>query len=206
MENTFNQPSSLPAHITSQTTWHFSLGDNFLNLTDGQGTYSFVGNLNSEDAELKKVPDVPPPDFYNHATSKGKAQVHRSDPTSIHFTIQDGRNNPTYTIKHEGDDVWRVYQKNQEQESRERALMLQELVTTDPVISKFPIQNCVEAFQELLVLAPELCSEKEVVRQFMRQAGARKQIDESEAAALIAQNRRLFELHQRQKRHEGKVT
>ena len=93
--------------ITSQRTWHYSLGEYFLNLSDGTRTYSFIGKL-EKNAELKRIPDIPLPDIYNGAKVKGKAQVHGSDPSSIYFTIQDGHTNPTYTLRHETDDTWRV--------------------------------------------------------------------------------------------------
>jgi hypothetical protein len=202
MSNIFKQPCPQFPHTTSQTTWHFSLGENFLHLSDGTHTYSFVGQLGLENAELKKVTAVPLSDFYNDAKSRGKAQVHRSDPSSIHFTIQDGHENPTYTIKHEYGDVWKVYGKNLPSQSRDIALVFQELVETDPVISKFPTWICDEAIQELLRLAPELCSDKELVRSYLRQAGASRQIDKSQANALIAQNVQLLVL-QRKTEAEG---
>jgi hypothetical protein len=108
MANVFSQPWTLFPHTTSQSTWHFSLGKNVLHLSDGTKTYSFTGMLDLKDATLKKVPDVPLADFYSNATSRGKAQVHRSDPLSIYFTMQDGRQNPTYTLSHLHDEVWTV--------------------------------------------------------------------------------------------------
>jgi hypothetical protein len=195
MSHIFEQPNSLFPHSVSHTTWHFSIGENFVHLSDGTHTYSFVGQLGG--AELKKMPDVPLPDFFNHAKSKGKAQVHRSDPSSIHFTIQDGQKNPTYTVTHKGSDIWTVYHKDQERESRDTTLVIQELIATDPIISKFPTWICDEAIQELLRLAPELCSDKELVRAFLRQAGGRRQIDESQANALIAQNLQLLALQRK---------
>ena len=79
-----------------------------MHLSDGTHTYSFIGKLGLKDASLKNVPDVPIADFYANATSKGKAQVHRSDPLSIYFTIQDGRTNPSYNLRFVDDDIWRV--------------------------------------------------------------------------------------------------
>jgi len=108
MPNIFSQPGSLLPHTVSQSTWHFSLGENFLHLSDGTHTYSFIGRLDLKGATLKKAPDVPIADFYNMATSKGKAQVHRSDPSSIYFTLQDGRKNPTCTLRYVDDGVWRI--------------------------------------------------------------------------------------------------
>lgn len=98
-------------HTTSQSTWHFAKGDGHIHLSDGTNTYSFKGNLQDMDTELEKMPDVPLSDMYTNAKSKGKAQVHRSDPGSIYFTLQEGRDNPTYTLRHEGDAKWKAIPK-----------------------------------------------------------------------------------------------
>jgi hypothetical protein len=233
MPNLFSQPGSLFPHTTSQSTWHFSLGENFLHLSDGTNTYSFIGRLDLKDATLKKVPDVPLADFYSNATSKGKAQVHSSDPSSIYFTLQDGRKNPTCTLRHVDGDTWSVQQsggglqlieiiggkvlhdearisgdklrtdQSDRNECRERNLLFQELVSTDPVNGKFPTHHVLDAYQQMLRIAPELSSEREVVRAFLSLAGATQQIDKSQADALIAANVRLFKLHQASKQAAG---
>jgi hypothetical protein len=113
MPNIFSQPGSLFPHTASQSTWHFSLGENFLHLSDGTHIYSFTGKLDLKGATLKKAPDVPIADFYNMATSEGKAQVHRSDLFSIYFTMQDGRTNPTYILRHVEGDTWSVQPSKQ---------------------------------------------------------------------------------------------
>lgn len=227
MPNIFDLPGTLFPHTTSQSTWQFSLGENFLHLSDGTSTYSFIGKLDLKDAKLKKVSDVPLADFYINATSKGKAQVHSCGPFRIYFTIQDGKKNPTYTLRHYDDDAWRVKPSSgggltlvdmvggkvmqgettkfgdrlrtdpsDRNEQRERSLLLQELISTDPIISKFPTHHVVDAYQQMLRIAPELSSEREVVRAFLRQAGATQQIDKNEADALIAANMRPFNKHQ----------
>jgi hypothetical protein len=83
--------------------------------------------------------------------------------------------------------------------NRERALMLQELVSTDPIISKFPTHHVVDAYQQMLRIAPELSSEREVTRAFLRQAGATQAIDPFQAEQLIKANTSLFKQHQLQK-------
>jgi hypothetical protein len=82
--------------------------------------------------------------------------------------------------------------------NRERALLLQELVTTDPIISKFPTHHTVDAYQQLLRIAPELSKEKEISRAFLRQAGASQAIDPFQAEQLIKANTQLFKQHQLQ--------
>ncbi len=230
MPNIFDLPGTLFPHTTSQSTWQFSLGENFLHLSDGTSTYSFIGNLDFDDAELKKVADVPLADFYNNAISKGKAQVHRSNPFSIHLTMFDGEERITNILNHKNDDVWLVKHSgihicekvdgkfkrvrgtgklestNTPDANLERALLLQELVSTDPIISKFPTHHVIDDYQQMLRIAPELSSEREVVRAFLRQAGATAQIDKSQADALIAANVQLFKLHQASKQSPSRST
>ena len=82
--------------------------------------------------------------------------------------------------------------------NRSRAMLLQELISTDPVISKFPTHQTVDAYQQMLRLSPELSNEKEVTRAFLRQAGASQAIDPFQAEQLIKANTSLFKQHQLQ--------
>jgi len=88
---------------------------------------------------------------------------------------------------------------NTPEANRDRALLLQELVATDPIISKFPTHHVVDAYQQMLRIAPELSSEKEITRAFLRQAGASQAISPFEAADLIKANTGLFKQHQLQR-------
>ena len=109
-----NEPSvfdikggNLFPHHTSQKMWQFSKGDGQIHFYDGNATYSFKGDLNPEgQSVLEKTPDVPLPDMYVNHKSKGKAQVHRSDPGSIYFTLQEGKENPTFTFRHSSGSKW----------------------------------------------------------------------------------------------------
>ena len=85
---------------------------------------------------------------------------------------------------------------NTPENNRERALLLQELATTDPVISKFPAKQTINAYEQMLRIAPELSSEKEITRAFLRQAGASQAIDPFQAEQLIKANTGLFKQHQ----------
>ena len=87
---------------------------------------------------------------------------------------------------------------NTPSKNRERALMLQELVTTDPIISKFPTHQVVDAYQQMLRVAPELSDEKEIVRAHLRQAGAGQALDSFTADQLVKTNTNLFRQHQLQ--------
>ncbi len=97
--------------IDKQHMWQYARGPKHIHFTDGTSTYSFSGDLGEEDTELEKIPDVPLPDIFTNAEAKGKAQVHRADPGSIYFTLQEGTRNPTYTFRHTGDSKWRAIPK-----------------------------------------------------------------------------------------------
>jgi hypothetical protein len=98
-------------NLNSQKMWQFSRGEKHLHLSDGEHTYSFHGDLADEDTELEKMPDVPLPDLFKDSKTKGKAQVHRADPGSIYFTLQEGTRNPTYTFRHVGNSKWKAIPK-----------------------------------------------------------------------------------------------
>ena len=111
--NVFEMGSgSIFPHNTSQKTWDYvKSNDNSIHLSDGIHTYSFKGDLSDMDTQLEKMPDIPLPDLYKNVKAKGKAQVHRSDPGSVYFTLQEGHNNPTYTLKHEGNSSWKAIKR-----------------------------------------------------------------------------------------------
>jgi hypothetical protein len=88
---------------------------------------------------------------------------------------------------------------NTPDENRQRAMLLQELVTTDPIISKFPTHQTVNAYQQLIRIAPELSSEKEVARSVLRLSGATQAMDPFQAEQLIKANTNLFKQHMLQK-------
>lgn len=100
--------------ISNQTKWKFVRAGNTIRLSDGANIYSFhapAGESQEEDFPLERVPDVSHHEFESGATSKGLAQVHRADPGSIYFTMQEGSHNPTYTFRHEGGKTWKAIPK-----------------------------------------------------------------------------------------------
>lgn len=98
--------SMFPHHDT-QRLWQYSRAPGHVHFTDGTNTYSFKGELHPDNqTELEKLPDVPLPDMYMNSTARGKAQVHRSNPGSLYFTLQEGKQNPTYTFRHSGENKW----------------------------------------------------------------------------------------------------
>ena len=97
---------NLVPHNTSQKMWNYNRGDGVIHFSDGTSTFSFKGTLDPyQQSVLHKVTDVPLPEIINNK-GKNKAQVHRSDPGSMYFTLQEGKENPTYTLRHSGGDKW----------------------------------------------------------------------------------------------------
>jgi hypothetical protein len=110
-ENIFDMGNhSLFPNITTQQKWRYAKNGNFLRLSDGNNVYHFdlpTGESSDEDFAATRGKDLGPHEFEAGATSKGLAQVHRADPGSIYFTIQEGYRNPTYTLRHTGGDNWK---------------------------------------------------------------------------------------------------
>lgn len=102
--------ASLFPTLNSQAKWRFAKGQDFLRLHDGQKVYAFklpTGVSHDEDFAAVREADHEPSSFETGATEKGFAQVHRADPGSIYFTLQEGHSNPTFTLKHTGEDNWK---------------------------------------------------------------------------------------------------
>lgn len=96
--------------IDSQQKWRYAKNDQNIRLSNGQNVYSFhapEGAKQDQEFPLQRVDGTSIHDFEQGATSKGLAQVHRADPGHIYFTIQEGKDNPTYTFRHVGEDKWK---------------------------------------------------------------------------------------------------
>jgi hypothetical protein len=111
-ENVFDMGNSamFPA-IQKQTMWKYNRGaDNkALYLSDGTHVYAFSlpeGERHDSEFPLMREADMQLNDF-GKAGKTGPAQVHRADPGSIYFTLQEGFKNPTYTFRHVGGQKWR---------------------------------------------------------------------------------------------------
>jgi hypothetical protein len=59
-----------------------------------------------EDFEAHRHGDIAD-DAFNAIEHKGTVQVHRADPGSIYVTLHEGKDNPTYTLKHVFGTGWR---------------------------------------------------------------------------------------------------
>lgn len=111
----FSSPNGalFPAH-QAQSKWKFARGADNLRLSDGTNAWHFdfpEGQHEDQDFHAHRAADPQMHEFHQGALSSGTAQVHRSDPGSIYLTLQEGKANPTYTIKHMGGEKWKVIPK-----------------------------------------------------------------------------------------------
>ena len=105
---------SMFPNVDKQQKWRFSKNDQVIRLSDGQNVFSFKapdGFSEENEFMLHRSDDAHLHNFEEGALSKGLAQVHRADPGSIYFTIQEGYKNPTYTFRHVGEDKWKAIPK-----------------------------------------------------------------------------------------------
>lgn len=100
--------------ISSQAKWQFSRTNTHLQFHDGNNVYNFhlPDGEHEHDFPAVKQEHEAPHEFGKDAVSRGTAQIHRADPGHIYFTLQDGRSNPTYTLKHVNGDQWRAIPKH----------------------------------------------------------------------------------------------
>lgn len=100
-------------NVSSQTKWRFARVSDKLHLNDGSHTYSFhlPDGEQEYDFPVRKLVEEGH-EFGKDAHSSGTVQVHRADPGSIYFTLQDGHHNPTYTFKHVNAEQWRAIPKS----------------------------------------------------------------------------------------------
>jgi hypothetical protein len=73
---------------------------------------------------------------------------------------------------------------NMTMENMERQLILQELMLTDPILSRANPQKVVKAYEQILRLSPQVSKEKEVLRAMLRQAVASQAIAPHDADQL----------------------
>lgn len=114
-ENVFDMGNhALFPTLTNQASWKFSRQGDKLYLSDGTHVYGFHLPTNtSEDEFIAQRLAAPSITDFGKTTGarSGTAQIHRADPGSIYFTLQEGYANPTYTLRHVGGDRWKAIPK-----------------------------------------------------------------------------------------------
>ncbi len=86
--------------------------------------------------------------------------------------------------------------KNTSMDNMERTTLLQDLIMTDPILSKQDPRKIITAYQQILRLAPHLAKEKEVVRSLLKGITAVQGIDPMEANQLVEGNTNYLKQHQ----------
>ena len=85
---------------------------------------------------------------------------------------------------------------NSDPQMRNRKLMLQELATTDPILKNVEPQRLVDAYSQMLHIAPEMSQEKEIVRSTLRQMSAAQSLGPHEGQQLMEANNEMLKQRQ----------
>lgn len=86
--------------------------------------------------------------------------------------------------------------KNSKMDNMTRTTLLQELIMTDPILKHQDPRKIIQAYQQILRLAPHLAMEKEVVRSLLRSMTAAQSLGTMEANQLIEGNTAYLKQHQ----------
>jgi hypothetical protein len=84
---------------------------------------------------------------------------------------------------------------NTEMDNHERVALIQDLIMTDPILSKLDPRKVLNAYQQVLKLSPHLSKEKEVARAILRQLTATQALGPMEANQYIEANTNLLKQH-----------
>ena len=113
-ENIFDINGTLFPTSNAQSKWRFARHPSEIHLADHNNVYAFKtpsGESEEEAFPLERFEGPAISEFGKGALQSGLAQVHRSDPGSIYFTLQEGTKNPTYTFRHVGGQKWQAVPK-----------------------------------------------------------------------------------------------
>ena len=78
----------------------------------------------------------------------------------------------------------------------DRKMLIQNLMVTDPILRTYEPKRVAESYEQFLRLAPELSSEKEIVRSHLRQMVASQAMTAFDGAQLMDANTKLLKQHQ----------
>lgn len=93
--------------------------------------------------------------------------------------------------------------KNTNIDNRERTMLLQELIMTDPILAHQDPKKILTAYTQILRLAPHLAKEKEVVRSLLRELTATQSLAPTEANQLVEANTNFLKQQQLMKSTSG---
>jgi hypothetical protein len=116
--------SALPSRDSKQTNWNYQIirheGESRMLVNLEDRTYQWqlpkdFSNFPSGDngVSARRLTDID--SHYakemvgkSKVLSKGRLQVHRSGPSSLYATIQDGKTNPTFDLSHDKNNSWNL--------------------------------------------------------------------------------------------------
>ena len=85
---------------------------------------------------------------------------------------------------------------NGEMNNLNRKLLIQNLMTTDPILKTYEPKRVADSYEQFLRLAPELSNEKEIVRSHLRQMAASQAMTAFDGAQLMDANTKLVKQRQ----------
>ena len=77
-----------------------------------------------------------------------------------------------------------------------RKLLIQDLMTTDPILKTYDPKRVATSYEQFLRLAPELSNEKEIVRSHLRQMAASQAMTAFDGAQLMDADTKLVKQRQ----------
>lgn len=143
--------------------------------------------LHNAIAETEKTAAENYADFLDTALEKIAGPVTTSLLTDLYGQLSDA----TY-----GRDKKSPTFKNTRMDDINRTTLLQELIMTDPILKHQDPKKVIQAYQQILRLAPHLAMEKEVVRSLLRSMTAAQSLGTMEANQLIEGNTSYLKQHQ----------
>ena len=88
---------------------------------------------------------------------------------------------------------------NRKIDNQRRSMMLEELMVTDPILSKVDPRKVISAYEQILRIAPQLAGEKEIMRVQLRAAVESQGIDAFTADSMTRANSNLLDQQQKLK-------
>ncbi len=101
--------ASLPTRRHQENWWMLREGEKS-RIHSAHGAYDFTLPTDSSSQVAIQHPTYHH-DFDQDGATHSTIQVHRASPTELYFTVQDGKTNPTFTLKHSEGNRWSVETK-----------------------------------------------------------------------------------------------
>lgn len=136
--------------------------------------------------------------------TKHLSENQRSLPAALKARILQSKKFAAETEKDAGitESLWTQFKEknkpsipivsNSPLDNLDRKLLLQNLLTTDPILRTYEPKHVADSYEQFLRLAPELSNEKEIVRSHLRQMVASQAMSAFDGAQLMDANTKLL--------------